>query len=115
MNLAYCVRKARETPYRRGEQRHYSCLVDKKGRIISEGRNSYLKTHTIMHRASRKLGLEKDFIHAEMYCLVMARKAGYKLYVARVDAEGNPANSEPCLVCKSLIDSAGVKVVEYTK
>jgi deoxycytidylate deaminase len=115
MSLDYCIQEARKLPRVKDQQRHYAVVVDGKGRVISEGTNSYIKTHTMMHKASRKLGLEKDFCHAEQLALSRARGRGCKLIVVRIDAKAQPCYSEPCPVCKLLIKEAGhIKAVEFT-
>ena len=115
--ISYAIQKACETPYKKGQQRHYAVIADKRGRILSEGENSYTKTSPKMKRAGERVGLpDKVFWHAEckaIYSLKEGAKA-YKLVVVRVDSEGNPVHSAPCPLCQALIKEAGIKVVEYT-
>lgn len=114
-NIEYALSMARQLPYKRGTQRHYALVVDKKGRIVSEAANSYTRTHTAMYKASRKLGLQKDFCHAECLALIRARGKGCKLIVVRVDAQNNPCYSAPCPVCSVLIKEAThIKSVEFS-
>ena len=113
--MEYALSKAREIPYKRGYQRHYALVLDKKDRIISEAANSYTRTHTAMHKASRKLGLCKDFAHAECLALVKAKGKGCKLIVVRVDSKGESCYSAPCPVCSLLIKEAKhIKSVQYS-
>ena len=115
--ISYAIQKACETPYKKGQQRHYAVITDKRGRILSEGENSYTKTSPKMKRAGERVGLpDKVFWHAEckaIYSLKDGAKA-YKIVVVRVDNEGNPVNSAPCPLCQALIKETGIKVVEYT-
>lgn len=115
--ISYAVDKACQTPYKKGQQRHYAIIADKRGRILSEGENSYTKTSPKMKRAGERVGLpDKVFWHAEckaIYSLKEGAKA-YKIVVVRVDSEGNPVHSAPCPLCQALIKEAGIKVVEYT-
>lgn len=115
--ISYAIDKARQTPYKKGQQRHYAVITDKRGRIIAEGENSYTKTSPKMKRAGERVGLpDKVFWHAEckaIYSLKEGAKA-YKIVVVRVDSEGSPVHSAPCPLCQALIKEAGVKVVEYT-
>lgn len=113
-SLEYCLSKAREIPYKRGEQRHYSVVVDKRGRLISEAANSYTKTHTIMAKTSKRLGLEKEYCHAECLAIVRAKGKGHKIYIARVDAQGKACYSAPCPVCATLIAESNLKAVEFS-
>ena len=114
MNLQYCIDKAKEQTYVRKQSRHYCVIVDKRGKIVAEAANDYLKTHTVMHKASRKLGLEKDYCHSEMLALVRSRGKGVKMFIARVDSQGNACYSAPCIVCASLIAQSQIKSVEFT-
>ena len=101
-------------PYVKGQTRHYAVVVDKRGRVVGEGRNDYLKSHPLMHRTSRKLGLEKDCLHSEALALIRAKGKGNKIYIARVDSKGNPCYSAPCPVCSYLIKEGGISSVEFT-
>lgn len=114
--LDYCIQKAREIPYVKGEQRHYSLVLDKRGKILAESANSYVKTHPMMHRHSKRLGMFKDFIHSEVNALIKDKtRKGVKLIVVRVNAKGEPCNSEPCCVCKEIIKNfKNIKSVEYS-
>lgn len=112
--LDYCVAMANKTPYKRGYSRHYSVVVDRKGRVVGEAANSYTKTHTLMAKTSKKIGLCKEFCHAEMLAILRARGKGYKIYISRIDAKGNPCYSAPCPVCSILIKEAGIKSIEFT-
>jgi deoxycytidylate deaminase len=112
--LQYCVEQCKKTPYKRGTQRHYAVIVDKRDRLVSEGANDYRKTHTLMAKASKKLGMRKEFCHAECLALVRARGKGVKMYVARVDSQGEACYSAPCVVCASLISESQIKSIEFT-
>ena len=115
--LQLAVNKAREIQKTKNRQRHYAVIADKRGRILSEGENSYTKTSPKVKRAGERVGLpDKVFWHAEckaIYSLKEGAKA-YKIVVVRVDSEGNPVHSAPCPLCQALIKEAGIKVVEYT-
>lgn len=117
MSIDYCVSRANEIPYKRGEQRHWCAIYDKRGRLLSEASNSYIKTSPKMKRAGQKVGLdEKIYWHAEckaIYSLRNPEKA-YKLVVVRVGSKGEPVNSKPCIICERLIKLSGIRAVEYT-
>lgn len=116
-NLEYVLRKASEIPYKRHEQRHYCIILDRKGRIVSEAANSYVKTSPRMAKAAAKVGLpDKQCLHSEALALFRDKsRKGVKLIVARVLANGSPANSKPCPVCECLIKEHGKIVsIEYT-
>lgn len=115
MQLA--IDKANELPYRQHRFRHYAILVDKRGKIISEGANSYNKTHPLFKQVALSIGIEsKTYQHAEFAAINKDRsKRGYKLYIARVDRNGIPVLSTPCSVCMEFIRrSKHVKAIEWT-
>lgn len=112
--IEYCAKMARLLPdhYR---FKHYCVITDKRGRIISEAANSYEVTHPTMYWTSRKLGLQKDYVHAEALALIRAKGRGYRLTVVRVGATGNILNSCPCPVCSELIkQSPHLKIIEHS-
>lgn len=112
--LEYVISKAREIPYVKGQQRHYSVIVDKRNRVVSEASNSYTKTSPVMHKASKRLGLSKEYCHAEQLAIVRSRGKGHKLYVARVDSTGKAVYSAPCEVCSLLLRESHIKSIEFT-
>jgi tRNA(Arg) A34 adenosine deaminase TadA len=63
-----------------------------------------------------KVGLPlKTFLHAEISALLRAGdKKVHKIRVERFDANGEPANAEPCPICKEAIRLWGVSYTEYT-
>lgn len=92
-------------------------IYDKRGRILSVGKNSYVKTHTLMARAAAEVGLpDKQFIHAEFDAIMKCRdiSKAHRIFVTRTDEKGTYGNAQPCPVCESLIRKAGIKIVEHT-
>jgi deoxycytidylate deaminase len=89
---------------------------DKRGRLVSVGMNSYVKTHPLQAKIAAEVGApEKIYIHAELDALIKARgKAVYKLVVVRVDKKGRYVNAEPCHVCKRAIKIFNVKHIKHT-
>jgi tRNA(Arg) A34 adenosine deaminase TadA len=92
-------------------------IYDKRGRVISIGKNSYFKTHPLQKHHADKVGLpEKCFLHAEIHAIARCKRLdkAYRISVMRFDSKGRPCNAKPCPVCQSAITSAGIKVVEHT-
>lgn len=117
MNLLdYCIEKAKQIPYVKGQYRLYSVITDKRGRIVSESANSYCTTHPKQFYAAKKVGKPlKQFLHAESAALIKSKGRGCKLYVARVLSDGTPADAMPCIVCRQMLKlHGGIKSVEYT-
>lgn len=88
---------------------------DRKGRLLSVGRNSYVKTHPLQAKFAKEAG-KKDaiYLHAELSALLKSRAKVYKLIVLRYDKHGNPAIAKPCASCQLAIKHFGVKYVEHT-
>lgn len=115
--IEYCIAKARELPYVRGQYRHYCVVLDRRGRVVSESANSYVKTSPRAFKAASKVGRpEACYLHSEQRALYLDKKRrGVKLIVARVLADGSPANSEPCEICKIVLqDFPNIASIEYT-
>ena len=92
-------------------------IYDKRGRVLSIGKNSYIKTHPYQAECAKKVGLpEKQFLHAEIHAIVRCRnlKRAHRIVVTRFGAAGDPKNAKPCPVCASAIRAAGIKIVEHT-
>jgi len=92
-------------------------IYDKRGRVISVGKNSYFKTHPLQHKHSNIVGLpDKQFLHAEIHAISLCRniKKAHKIVVMRFDTQGNPKNAKPCPVCQNAIESVGIKIIEHT-
>ena len=92
-------------------------ITDKRGRVLSVGTNSYVKTHTLQAKHANKVGLpEKRFLHAEVSAIVKCKDLtkAHKIVVMRYTKDGKPANAKPCPVCWSAIQAANIKIVEWT-
>lgn len=121
-HIEYTKRKASSLEWRgeRGKQAIYCTIWDKRGRLLSEGGNSYKKTHPRQARVAEREGKEhKQFLHAEcnaILSLVRKRKEkeAYLLCVVRVNKEGGERLAKPCVVCQSLIDEVGIKNVCFS-
>lgn len=92
-------------------------IYDKRGRVLSIGKNQYLKTHPLQAKHAHAVGQhERMFLHAEIHAIVRCKQLhkAYKILVSRWDRKGNPMLAKPCMICQSAIKSAGIKIVEHT-
>lgn len=115
--IEYAAKKCAETPHRRSYSRHYAVVSTKRGKIVGEGANNYLKTSPIAARASKKAGRpEKQCMCSELTALLKDRyRKGYKLTVVRLDSKNQLCYSEPCQTCKVVLQMfPNIKVVEYS-
>jgi len=88
---------------------------DKKGRLLSVGTNSYVKTHPVQakYAALANEGY-KIYLHAEINALIKARSKVHRLVISRIGKDGKFKPSKPCAICQLAIEDFGVSVVEYT-
>lgn len=92
-------------------------IYDKRGRVLSIGQNSYVKTHPLQAKHANLVGLhDKVFLHAEVHAIARCHdlSRAHKIVVTRWDRNGLPVNAKPCKICQSAIEAAGIKIVEHT-
>lgn len=92
-------------------------LYDKKGNLLSVGKNSYVKTHPLQARYAQLAGEPyKQYIHAEIdainKCLDINK--AHKLVIFRYLEDGSPAIAKPCKTCQKAISFTKIKVIEHT-
>jgi deoxycytidylate deaminase len=99
-----------------GRYRIAAAVLDKQGRVLSIGTNSYVKTHPRQAEYAKKVGAyDKSWLHAEVSALVKVKSGvPYKIVVVRVGNDGELRLAKPCKVCEMAIKQAGIKVIEYT-
>ena len=100
------------------KKHHVTAIIfDKRGRPLSIGQNSYIKTHPLQLKMAEKVGLpEKKFIHAEIQSIVKCRdiSKAHKIMVMRYNKDGEPVNAKPCKICEQAIALTPIKVIEHT-
>lgn len=92
-------------------------IYDKRGRVLSVGSNSYIKTHPMQAEHARRAGEpEKIYLHAEIHAITRCvdLKKAHRLVVFRYLEDGSPADARPCKICRSAIKETGIKIVEHT-
>lgn len=98
---------------------HYlikATIYDKRGKVLSVGYNSYIKTHPKMVEYAMKLNEPyKMFLHAEIAALIKVRNGEpYKIFIERYNKKGEPKLAAPCPICMEAIKQAGIQRIEYT-
>lgn len=92
-------------------------IYDKRGRVMSVGKNSYIKTHPLQ-AAHAKLAGEphRVFLHAEIHAISLCRDLtkAHSMKIFRFLEDGSPATARPCVVCSSAIRASGIEIVEHT-
>lgn len=102
---------------RRQRQDITAIIYDKKGRVLSIGKNSYVKTHPLQAKHAKKTGLiHKEFRHAEIDAIIRCKdlSRAHTIKVSRILKCGEYGNAKPCPVCQSAIKEAGIKNIEWT-
>ena len=94
-------------------------ICDKRGKVLSIGHNSYVRTHPLQAKMAQRVKLpKKEFLHAEMMALIRLlpqhRHKAHSITIYRFNADGTPALAKPCPVCESAIEACGIKHVWYT-
>lgn len=92
-------------------------IYDKRGKVLSVGKNSYIKTHPLQAKHAKKVGEDhRVFLHAEIAAIARCRDLdrAHKILVVRYGKDGQPMLAKPCKVCESAISAANIKFVEHT-
>lgn len=94
-------------------------IRDKKGRVLSIGKNSYIKTHPRMVNLGKQVGYhnhEKRFIHAEIdainKCPNLERAYSIDIYVYS-ERSKKYRESAPCPICSLAIGLTGIKIIQF--
>ena len=92
-------------------------IYDKRGNIMSIGKNSYVKTHPLQARYATQVGEpQKVFLHAEIDAIIKCKnlKRAHKIVVFRYFEDGTPAVAKPCKVCRQAIRKTPIQYIEHT-
>jgi tRNA(Arg) A34 adenosine deaminase TadA len=92
-------------------------IYDKRGNVLSVGKNSYVKTHPLQARYAKQAGEPyKSFLHAEIDAIIRLRKlkGAKRIAVFRYKEDGSPASARPCKICCQAIKEAGIEIIEHT-
>ncbi len=92
-------------------------IYDKRGRVLSVGQNSYIKTHPVQAHHAEKVGEpEKVYLHAEIHAITRCPdlSKAYRIFVTRWDRQGRAVLAAPCAVCRSAIETAGIRQISHT-
>lgn len=92
-------------------------IYDRRGRVLSIGQNSYVKTHPLQAKHASKAGEPyKKFLHAEIHAITRCKDLtkAHKIFITRYNKHGQPSMAKPCPVCMSAIKESGIKIIEHT-
>lgn len=94
-------------------------IKDKKGNILSIGKNSYFKTHPMMVKLARLFGefsSSKVFIHAEIDAITKCQdlSKAHMIEVYRYsETKRRYVTSNPCKICRTGIEKTPIKYIKY--
>ena len=91
-------------------------IYDKRGRVISIGKNSYEKTHPSMLYFGRLVGqLKRPYLHAEISAITRCAQLdrAYLIEVYRINSKGEYVSSCPCEICASAISRTNIRYVKF--
>jgi deoxycytidylate deaminase len=103
------------------KQYKLGCVVVDRHKIISSGRNSHSRTHSIQAQIdTRRFGCTcPGYKHAEVDALIPLIRRGVDLskasiYVYRQHKDGRLAMAKPCCGCEQLIKECKIKKIYYS-
>lgn len=92
-------------------------IKDRKGNILSIGKNSYIKSHPVQAKWAELAGEpEKIFLHAEIHAIIQCDNIGkaYSIELYRYHSDGTPGNAKPCKICVGALAKTNIKIIRYT-
>lgn len=102
----------------KSQRQNISAIIyDRRGRVLSIGQNSYIKTHPLQAKHARKVGEpERVYLHAEIHALTRCADItkAHRMFISRWDSQGRPMLAAPCAICCSAIEAAGIKHITHT-
>lgn len=100
------------------KQNMTALIKDKRGNIISIGKNSYVKTHPKMIKIAKRIGesnLHRIYIHAEIDAIVKCSnlERAFSIEVYRINKKIGYICSRPCIICATAILETDIKLIKY--
>ena len=92
-------------------------IFDKRGKVLSIGQNSYLKTHPEQAKWANKVGrADAIYLHAEIAAIIRCPdiSRAHSILVTRYGKNGLPGLAAPCSICASAIAATPIKLIRHT-
>jgi tRNA(Arg) A34 adenosine deaminase TadA len=99
------------------QQQITAIIYDKRGRVLSVGQNSYVKSHPYQAELAQRVGeADRIFLHAEVHAITRCRDLAraHRIRVFRWNRAGRPMLARPCAICAEAIRAAGIQHIEHT-
>lgn len=88
---------------------------NRKGHLLSIGKNSYVRTHPLQANYGKRTGRPKAiFLHAEVAALLKAREPVYRMEIIRLNAKGESVLAKPCDACALALKEFNVQEIVYS-
>ena len=101
-----------------GKQKIYAIITDKRGKILSQAGNDYIKSHPTQRRLAKSVCLDECiYLHAEIAALIKVKKPipkHSKIYISRVGFNGEAILAAPCPICQHALMLAGISEIYHT-
>ena len=99
-------------------RRHVTAKIyDKRGNLLSVGKNSYTKTHPLQAFHANRVGMSQQiYLHAEIDAISKCKdlSKAHRIVVERYSKTGDPLLACPCPICNDGIKETPIKFVEHT-
>lgn len=92
-------------------------IYDKRGNLLSVGKNSYVKTHPLQALHAKAVGQEhRIFMHAEINAISRCKEIdkAHKIVVTRFNSKGKPSLAKPCKICARAISFTNIQKIVHT-
>lgn len=98
------------------KQRLVAKCYDKRGNLLSIGKNNYNKSHPLQAYFAKMVGMpERIYLHAEIDAILRAKgKRIHSIHVARYDKHGRSCLAKPCQICQEAIKAFGIQEIIHT-
>ena len=98
--------------------RNYSAIIyDKRGKVLSIGKNSYVKSHPYQKMLAEKQGLDdKIFLHAEIDAILKCENLdkAHRISIFLQTKNGSYGLAKPFKICVSAIERTNIKIISHT-
>jgi len=92
-------------------------IKDKKGNILSIGRNNYVKTHPYQAKCAKEVGMpEKIYLHAEIDAIIKCNdiSKAHSIHIYRRGKSSKYLYAKPCPVCQQALSRTSIKIIKHT-
>ena len=92
-------------------------IYSKRGRVLAIGKNSYVHSCQLQRHHATKVGKPLcTYSHAEIDAINRCDDLtkAHRIVITRIKRDGTHGLAAPCNICASAIESAGIKITEWS-